>query len=70
LQVLGGIPGSALRDGIPAAVAAGTYAAVLAQTGGLLLADDGGITTSQELAALVEAFAAARRGVEQEGGSA
>jgi len=69
LQVLGGIPGDALRAGIPAAVAAGTNAAILAQAGGLLLADDGGITTSQELAALVEAFAAARRGTEQEGGA-
>ena len=70
LQVLGGIPGEMLRAGIPAAVAAGTRAALMAQAGGLLLADDGGITTSPELAALVEAFAAARRGTEKEGGGA
>ena len=70
LQVLGGIEGEALRAGKPAAIAAGTRAAILAQAGGLLLADDGGITTAEELAALVEAFAAARRGAEQEGGGA
>jgi len=68
LQVLGGISGDALRSGIPAAVAAGTGAAVLAQAGGLLLADDGGITTPEELAALVEAFAAARRDAPDAGG--
>ncbi len=67
LQVLGGIEGEALRAGLPAAVAAGTRAAVLAQAGGLLLSDDGGISTPEELAALVEAFAAARRGVDEEG---
>jgi len=70
LQVLGGIEGEALRAGKLAAVAAGTRAAILAQAGGLLLADDGGITTAEELAALVEAFAAARRGAEQEGDGA
>lgn len=61
LRVLGGIPGASLRAGAASAVAAGTNAALRAQRGGLLLADDGGITTSEELAALVEAFAAARR---------
>lgn len=61
LSVLGGIPGDALRAGPVAAVAAGTRAALLSDLGGLLLSDDGGISTSEELAALVEAFAAARR---------
>jgi len=61
LSVLGGIAGDALRAGPAAAIASGTRAALLAALGGLLLSDDGGISTSEELAALVEAFAAARR---------
>lgn len=61
LSVLGGIAGEALRAGSIPAVAAGTRRALLAGLGGLLLSDDGGISTSRELAALVEAFAAARR---------
>lgn len=63
LVVLGGIPGEALRAGALAAVAAGTRAAVLAQGGGIMVTDDGGISTPEELTALVEALAAARRDV-------
>lgn len=65
MQVLGGISGDALRAGDTSAVAAGTMAALWAEAGGLLISDDGGISTSQELAALVQAFAAARRDVAQ-----
>ncbi|MCG2807576.1 MAG: hypothetical protein L6413_04810 [Coriobacteriia bacterium] len=65
MLMLGGISGDALRAGDAAAVAAGTGAALWAAAGGLLITDDGGISTSQELAALVEAFAAARRDVTQ-----
>lgn len=60
LAVIGGISGDALREGGPRLVREATQAGIFARAGGLLVADDGGITTSAEVASLVEAIAAAR----------
>lgn len=62
MAVLGGIPGSALRTGVPAALRAATSAALIARSGGLLVCDDGGVSTGEELGALITALHAARGG--------
>lgn len=60
LSVLGGIPGWAVRGGVPASIRAATSAVLLARSGGLLVCDDGGVSTGTELAALIAALHAAR----------
>ncbi|HET6498238.1 MAG TPA: hypothetical protein VFH17_04195, partial [Coriobacteriia bacterium] len=61
LSVLGGVPGWAVRGGVPVAIRAGSSAALLARAGGLLVCDDGGVSTGTELGALIAALQAARR---------
>ena len=60
LTTLGGIPGSAVSSGGPAAIRAGVEAAVAAAEGGLLVSDDGGVASGPELAALISALQATR----------
>ena len=60
LRIIGGIEGSALREGVPAAVRAGTQAALFALAGDLLISDDGSISAPGELSAFMAALSAAR----------
>ncbi|MDY0088673.1 MAG: hypothetical protein RBS78_09035 [Coriobacteriia bacterium] len=60
LVVLAGLPGSALRAGVPQAVRAAASAWLKARQGGMILCDDGGVSTPEELAALIAAVQALR----------
>jgi hypothetical protein len=60
LVVLGGLPGWALRAGVPSALRAATGASLIARSGGLLVSDDGGVSTGEELGALIAALQAVR----------
>jgi hypothetical protein len=60
LVVLGGVPGWALRAGVPSALRSATSASLIARSGGLLICDDGGVSTGEELGALITALQAAR----------
>lgn len=59
LAVMGGLLTAELRNAARAE-AIGSTIGVLARAGGMFVADDGGITTTQEMAGLVTALAAAR----------
>jgi hypothetical protein len=58
--VLGGVPGWALRAGVPSALRAATSASLIARSGGLLICDDGGVSTGEELGGLIAALQAVR----------
>jgi hypothetical protein len=60
LVVLGGVPGWALRAGVPSALRAATSASLIARSGGLMICDDGGVSTGEELGALIAALQAVR----------
>lgn len=60
LVVLGGLPGWALRAGVPSALRTATSASLIARSGGLLICDDGGVSTGEELGALITALQAVR----------
>jgi hypothetical protein len=60
LVVLGGVPGWALRAGVPSALRAATSASLIARSGGLLICDDGGVSTGEELGGLIAALQAVR----------
>ncbi|MBE0416556.1 MAG: hypothetical protein IBX63_02190 [Coriobacteriia bacterium] len=60
MVVLGGLPGWALRAGVPSALRAATSASVIARSGGLLVCDDGGVSTGEEIGALIAALQTVR----------